>query len=142
MYNPGATIEAIQDEEKVLGVKFSDCLVEMLLVINGMEYNENWTFYSVLIKSNPKAKYGYFRVENSNNEYGIPSENLFQIAADGYGNHLVLKNVNGVLDSIIYMWNHETNKITRSKITLDKVVAKGKQMIEKINKIHEKHGIK
>lgn len=142
MYDPSAPMKSIEDEEAAIGIKFSSKLKEMLLVINGLEYLDDWTFYSVLNLNNPKAKYGYFRSENQKADNRIVPDDLFVIAADMCGNHLVLKIINGLMGDEIYCWNHETRKLKKSAVTFDKAIALGKKHIEKIKKIHEMRGIK
>jgi hypothetical protein len=141
MYDPSAPVECINDEEIAVGIKFSSKLREFLLVINGMEYLDDWMFYSVLNKKNPKAKYGYFRIENQASDYRLVPTDLFIVAADGSGNHLVVQVNNGVMTDELLYWNHETRKIKKSAVTFDKAIKLARKQIEKINKIHEKRGI-
>jgi hypothetical protein len=134
MYNPSIPDTVIDDEEKVIGIKFPSGLRQVLKIMNGIEYLNEWTLYSVLNPKNPKAKYGYFRIESVVDDRDYMPKGLFKIAADGSGNHLVLKVVDGMAGNEIFRWDHETNQVARSSVTFEKLAKYALIKIDLINK--------
>ena len=135
----GATSESIMEAEKDLNLILPITLKEIWLQSNGLDYPNDWRIFPVFDKQNSRKSWGHIVEENkrSVNDY-IPEE-LLKIASDSFGNKLVLKKEGNSISNEIFLWDHETNKIKKSMITLEKILTKAKKRKEKILKQIEKN---
>jgi len=90
-------------------------------------------FYSVFDNSNPRKTSNHIVYENTKARWDYMDENLISIASGDTGNQLVLQKTNsGLLNSDVYIWNHETNKIKKWSKSLDFIKEKAHKRIENI----------
>jgi hypothetical protein len=137
MMNLGTTIEFIHNAEKQLGSTFPEKYKELLLLSNGIECPPDWEIYSVFDSTNPrKSSRNEIVSPNTNARWEYMDKNLLCIASNGFGNRLVVNMFESA--DIIYIWNHETNKLKKWSKDFDYLIVIAKKRIEKIEKLIKK----
>jgi len=129
-----ASEEAIIEAEKQLGIHLPDALKAIWRASNGLEYPQDWRIYPVFDPDKPKKSWGHLVEENKRHSYDYIQEGLLKIASDSYGNHLILRVEGGIAHPMIYKWDHETTKLKKSAITLEKIHARALKRRDKILK--------
>lgn len=120
--NISASDDAITEAENQLGVCLPNALKDVWRASNGLEYPQDWRVYPVFDRERPKKSWGNIVEENRRQPHDYIQEGLLKIASDSYGNHLVLRLKRGVAHPTVYRWDHETAKLKKSTITLEKIV--------------------
>lgn len=125
--------EMIRTASEELEVEFPEQLKEIWKISNGLELPGGWSFHSIFNKSNPRKTSNHIVYENTKGRWTYMHENLISIAASDTGNHLVLQKTSSrLLNSDVYIWNHETNKIKKWSRSLDFIKVKAHWRIENI----------
>lgn len=131
--NLGVSEEMIQEAAAELGVEFPEQLKEIWKIANGLELPGGWVFHPVFDHSNPRKTSNHIVYENTKGRWEYMHEDLISIAAGDTGNQLVLqKTSSGLLNSDVYIWNHETNKIKKWSKSLEFIIQKAHNRIENI----------
>jgi hypothetical protein len=132
--NLGTTNENIAKAEAKLKTKFPDGLKQIWQISNGLELVGGWRFFPVFDPKEPRKTCNDIVYENTKARWSYMDENLIAIAGGDTGNQLVLKKTENKLDSVVYLWNHETNKIKKWGKDLSYILSKAKNRIGKIER--------
>jgi len=141
--NLGASIDAIKVAEQELGVEFPDILKEIWLTKNGgIEIPPDWEVYPIFDPDNSQKTSNSIVYENTPGKgrwgFEVMPADLIAIAANGTGNHLVLRVVNGIVLPDIMNWNHETGKVRKWSRSLDHILKIAKSRVAEIEKARMK----
>jgi hypothetical protein len=134
MINLGASDAVIREAEQKLGVIFPETLCNFYRLSNGMEVPPDWQVYSVFDPSNPRKSANHIVYENTTGRWSYMPQDLICLAGNGTGNQLVLKKSGQTLDSEIYIWNHETNKVRKWAKDLTFLETAAQKRVAKIEK--------
>jgi hypothetical protein len=128
----GAKDQAIANAATALGIVFPEGLVEVWKVSNGFDLPGSWRLYPVYDSSNPKKSWGHIVYENTQAGWPYMADDLIAIASNDIGNKLVLRRTGSDLESTIYLWNHETNKISKWRNDFAYILAKAESRVASI----------
>jgi hypothetical protein len=130
----GATEDIIAATEGKMGVHFPEGLKKAWRISNGLELAGGWRLYPVYDPKEPRKTCNDIRYENTKGRWDYMDASFISIADGDTGNRLVLKNINGILEETIYLWNHETNKTRKWGKDFEYLMAKAKARVANIEK--------
>ena len=138
MLHLGADDAVINEAEKKLGVTFPAALREFYRLSNGIEIAPDWQVCAVFDPSNPRKSANHIVHENTAGRWSYMPLDLICLAGNGTGNQLVLQKGGEALESQIYVWDHEANKLRKWSKGLEYLITAAHRRVDKIEKLIQK----
>jgi cell wall assembly regulator SMI1 len=108
---PGVNDNDIKLAEEKLGCVFSNQYKELVKLVNCTEVGE-WAFHPIKDTKNPKKTWDDIVRQNMDKDVRWQSmpEELITFASDGTGDKLCFQVADGIMQDIVYLWEHETGE--------------------------------
>lgn len=107
---PGITDLDIKSAENQLGVVFPEQYKELLKLSNNAQIGE-WTLFPIKDQKNLKKTWDDIVRQNQDARDEGMADDLISIGEDGTGDKLCFRIADNVIDSVIYIWYHETEEL-------------------------------
>jgi dipeptidyl aminopeptidase/acylaminoacyl peptidase len=117
-----------------MGFLFPEGLKAVWRMSNGLDLPGGWRLFPVFDPAEPRKTCNHIGYENTKGRWSYMDQSLISIAGGDTGNQLVLKRNDAVVESAIYLWDHETNKVRPWGKGFDYILSKAEARVLKIEK--------